>query len=249
MSNDLLSNFGVDLNVAVIGASGGLGRAFVDHLDAQSNVSVIHAFSRSEVQFGHKKVDSHQMDITSEASIKEAISLVTEALLFDVVIVTTGFLHDENVSPEKSIRDLNFANFHAVFATNTYGPALVAKYFLPRLQRGRRSVFACLSARVGSISDNQLGGWYAYRASKAALNMILKNAAIETARRHKEACVIGLHPGTVDTSLSKPFQGRVEQGKLFTPEFSSACLLRVINRVTPDQSGRVIAWDGKEVPA
>tara|TARA_R110002073_G_scaffold188642_1_gene347559 strand:- start:1057 stop:1491 length:435 start_codon:yes stop_codon:yes gene_type:complete len=144
---------------------------------------------------------------------------------------------------------LNFANFHAVFAVNTYGPALVAKYFLPRLRCGRRSVFACLSARVGSISDNQLGGWYAYRASKAALNMILKNAAIETARRYKEACVIGLHPGTVGTSLSKPFQGRVEQGKLFTPEFSSACLLQVINCVTPDQSGRVIAWDGKKVPA
>jgi NAD(P)-dependent dehydrogenase (short-subunit alcohol dehydrogenase family) len=106
-----------------------------------------------------------------------------------------------------------------------------------------------LSARVGSISDNRLGVWYAYRASKAALNMILKNAAIEMARRYKKASIIGLHPGTVDTTLSKPFQRQVQEGKLFTPEYSSVCLLKVINDFEPEQSGKVFAWDGKEVPA
>ena len=100
-------------------------------------------------------------------------------------------------------------HFREVFSVNTYGPALLAKYFLRRLQRDRKSVFACLSARVGSISDNRLGGWFAYRASKAALDMILKNAAIEMARRYKKACIMGLHSGTVDTTLSKPFKRQV----------------------------------------
>ncbi len=249
MSHDLLSNFGDHLNIAVVGASGGLGRAFVEHCVAQPNVSSIHAFSRSRTQFKSEKVKKHEIDITSDASIQEAIASVGNTLSFDVVIVATGFLHDDSVSPEKSIRELSLDNFHNVFTVNTYGPALVAKYFLPRLRRDRKSVFACLSARVGSISDNRLGGWYAYRASKAALNMILKNAAIEIARRHKQTYIIGLHPGTVDTSLSKPFQRQVQVGKLFIPEYSTACLLTVINNVTSKQSGKVFAWDGKEVPS
>ena len=249
MNNSILENFGTGLNVAIIGASGGLGKAFVEHLSVQPNVTKLHAFSRSSVKFNHKKVESHAIDIASEASVKEAVDCVEADQLFDIVIVATGFLHDGNISPEKSMRALSMESFQDVFAVNSFGPALVAKHFLPRLQRDRKSVFACLSARVGSISDNQLGGWHAYRASKAALNMILKNAAIETARRYKEACVIGLHPGTVDTSLSQPFQGQVEDNKLFTPEYSSACLLKVINDVTPAQSGKVFAWDGKEMPA
>jgi len=248
MNHDLLSNFGDHLNIAVVGASGGLGRAFVKLCVTQPNVSSIHAFSRSRAQFKSEKVKKHEIDITSEASILEAIASVGNTLSFDVVIVATGFLHDDSVSPEKSICELSLDNLHKVFLVNTYGPALVAKYFLPRLQRDRKSVFACLSARVGSISDNRLGGWYAYRASKAALNMILKNAAIEIARRHKQTCIIGLHPGTVDTSLSKPFQRQVQNGKLFMPEYSTACLLTVINNVTSKQSGKVFAWDGKEVP-
>lgn len=249
MSRALLSKFGSELNVAVVGVSGGLGQAFVEHFSTQPNVTKIHAFSRTQTEFGNDKVESHKMDIQSEQSIQEALDNINDTILFDIVVVATGFLHDENVSPEKNIRDLNIDNFREVFSVNTYGPALLAKYFLPRLQRDRKSIFACLSARVGSISDNRLGGWYAYRASKAALNMILKNAAIEMARRHKKACVIGLHPGTVDTLLSKPFQRQVQEGKLFTPEYSSACLLKVINDVTPEQSGKVFAWDGKEVPA
>lgn len=248
MSEGLLPNFGAGLNVAVIGASGGLGLAFVEHLSAQSNISKIHAFSRSETTFDNVKVESHHIDITSEVSIKDVAESLKNLVLFDIVIVATGFLHDETSSPEKTIRDLSFDNLEKVFAVNTFGPALVAKYFLPLLPRDRRSVFACLSARVGSISDNHLGGWYAYRASKAALNMILKNAAIEMARRYKEACIIGLHPGTVDTSLSQPFQRNVSEGKLFTPEYSSAQLLKVINDVSPGQSGKVFAWDGQEVP-
>ena len=122
------------------------------------------------------------------------------------------------MTPEKSLRELSAEKFARAFAINATGPALSAKHFLPKLARDRRAVFAALSARVGSISDNRLGGWYAYRASKSALNMILKTAAIETARRAPQAIVIGLHPGTVDSKLSKPFQENVTPGKLFRPE-------------------------------
>ncbi len=155
MSHDLLSNFGDQLTIAVVGASGGLGRAFVEHCVAQPNVSSIHAFSRSRVQFESGKVKKHEVDITSEASIQKAIASVGNTLSFDVVIVATGLLHNDSISPEKSMRELSLEKFHNVFLVNTYGPALVAKYLLPRLQRDRKSVFACLSARVGSISDNR----------------------------------------------------------------------------------------------
>ena len=249
MSNNFLSKFGLELNVGVVGASGGLGQAFVEQFASQLHVAKIHTFSRTQIKFENEKVESHQIDIQSEHSIQEALDAIGDTILFDIVVVATGFLHDEHVSPEKTIRDVNMDYFREVFSVNTYGPALLAKYFLPRLQRDRKSVFACLSARVGSISDNRLGGWYAYRASKAALNMILKNAAIEMARRYKKACIIGLHPGTVDTTLSKPFHRQVQEGKLFTPEYSSVCLLNVINDVEPEQSGKIFAWDGKEVPA
>lgn len=126
-------------------------------------------------------------------------------------------------------------------------PALIAKHLLPKLNKDHPAIFAALSARVGSISDNQLGGWYAYRASKAALNMIIKNAAIEVGRRNRKAIVVGLHPGTVDSDLSKPFQGNVADGKLFTPEDSAQKLLEVLRSLGPEQTGKCFAWDGKEV--
>jgi len=247
MTDNLLSNFEGNLKVAVIGASGGIGRAFVEQLNAQDNVSEIYAFSRTETHFNHDKITSHAIDIVSESSIEKAVSKLDENLLFDVIIVAAGLLHDDEIFPEKSIKDISFDNFQRVFEVNSFGPMLVAKHFLPRLVKDSKGVFACLSARVSSISDNGLGGWHAYRASKAALNMLIKNAAIETSRRYKHSCIIGLHPGTVDTDLSEPFQKNVAENKLFTPEYSSECLLKVINNVTPDQSGTLIAWDGKEI--
>ena len=136
-----------------------------------------------------------------------------------------------------------------LFAVNAIGPALVAKHFLPLLPRHGRSVFASISARVGSIEDNRLGGWYSYRASKAALNMLLKTYSIELKRRAPSAICVGLHPGTVDTALSKPFQGGVAPGKLFSPTQSAAYLLRVIDGLTPADNGAVFAWDGSQIPA
>ena len=134
-----------------------------------------------------------------------------------------------------------------LFAVNTIGPALIAKHALPLLPKTGKSVFAALSARVGSISDNGLGGWHSYRASKAALNMLLKNFAIELKFKRKEAVCIGLHPGTVDTGLSQPFQKNVADGKLFTPAYSAARLLSVIDGAAPADSGKCFAWDGAEV--
>lgn len=156
---------------------------------------------------------------------------------------------EKTFSPEKTWRDLSGEAMARVFATNTIAPSLIAKHFLPLLPRSGRSVFAVLSARVGSISDNRLGGWYSYRASKAALNQIIKTASIELARTRPEAICLGLHPGTVDTTLSKPFQTNVARGKLFTPQMSASYLLEVIGNAAPVQSGSLLAWDGSVVPA
>jgi NAD(P)-dependent dehydrogenase (short-subunit alcohol dehydrogenase family) len=134
-----------------------------------------------------------------------------------------------------------------LFAVNAIGPALVAKHFVPLLPNEDRCVFAALSARVGSITDNRLGGWYGYRASKAALNMLIKTLAIELARTRPEAICVALHPGTVDTGLSKPFQKGVASDRLFSTDSTAAQLLEVIERLEPDQSGRCFAWDGAEI--
>ena len=137
--------------------------------------------------------------------------------------------------------------FGLLFAVNTIGPALAAKHFLPKLKRGERAIFAALSARVGSISDNRLGGWYAYRASKAALNMIVRTAAIETARRAPQAIIVGLHPGTVDSRLSKPFQGNASARTIFEPASAASQLLGVLEGLRPEDSGKCFAYDGQEV--
>ena len=130
---------------------------------------------------------------------------------------------------------------------NTIGPTLVGKYFIPFLRKDARSVFAFLSARVGSISDNKLGGWYSYRASKTALNQIIKNFSIEVKRSNANAIFVGLQPGTVKSYLSKPFEKNVKADKLFTPDYSAEKLLDVISNLTNENSGKVYAWDGEEI--
>ena len=134
------------------------------------------------------------------------------------------------------------------YRINAVGPALVAKHFIPLLARDRRAVFTALSARVGSIGDNRLGGWHSYRASKAALNMLLRNLAVELGRTHPQAVVAGLHPGTVDTGLSAPFQKGVKPEKLFTADHSAERLLAVVDGLTPADSGGVFAWDAARIP-
>ncbi|MCY4305431.1 MAG: SDR family oxidoreductase [Aestuariivita sp.] len=225
-------------NIAIIGASGALGHAFKTVLSQKYPNTSLFAFSRN---------GEYKIEYSNENSIAEAAERAAKEKLLDIVIVANGILHDSKVKPEKSLRDLSAEKFHRVFEVNTVTPALIAKYFLPKLNNKRRSIFAALSARVGSVSDNRYGGWYAYRVSKAGLNMIIKNAAIEVGRRNKFAIIVGLHPGTVDSRLSKPFQANVADGKLFTPEHSAAKLLKVLEDLNPEQTGRCFAWDGTEV--
>ncbi len=245
----LLPSFGDRLNVVVLGASGGIGSALVDLLDAQSNVERVFAFSRSgQTRTGHKIVRG-AIDYADEDSIVRAAQRVATWGPCHLVIVATGFLHDgQGNGPEKSYRALTGDGLATSFQVNTIGPALAARYFVPLLPRESKAVFAALSARVGSISDNRLGGWYGYRASKAALNMLIKTLAIEVSRNRKDTICVGLHPGTVDTTLSQPFQAGVAEDKLFASEYAAGHLLSVINGLTPDDSGHTFAWDGARIP-
>lgn len=243
----ILPSLGENLRAIVIGSSGGIGGAFIDALDSSDQVSKIYALSRQGKSHPSSRVDNLTFDLTSEDSLKAAAETLRELDPFDLIIVATGLLQGDGISPEKSIRDLSYEGLEKSFLVNTVGPAMTAKYFLPLLRNDRKSVFTALSARVGSISDNRIGGWYGYRASKAALNMILKTLSIEYGRRHKQVVIIGLHPGTVDTDLSKPFQGNVPEGKLFTPDYSINKLLAVLDQVEPEDSGKLFDWAGKEI--
>ncbi|WGM46521.1 hypothetical protein KOAAANKH_01391 [Brevundimonas sp. NIBR10] len=221
----------------IIGASGGIGRAVADAAGASGRFAVVHRLSRSGTGF----------DLEDEASIATAAAEVAKGPAPTLVFVATGVLH-HGEAPERSYRAMTPAHLLRDYRVNTVGPALVAKHFLPLLPRDRRAVFAALSARVGSIGDNRLGGWHSYRASKAALNMILKNLSIEIARSHPQAVVAGLHPGTVATDLSAPFQKGVAEGRLFDATYSAERLLSVLDGLMPADSGGVFAWDGARVP-
>jgi len=244
----LLPSLTRDCNVAVIGASGGIGRAFVELLAADPAVARVQAFSRSPASFEDSAVRSAALDLTDEASVTQAAAFATQDGPLDLVIVATGILHrDPDISPEKTMRDLDAATMAEVLAVNTIGPALAAKHFLPTLRRGSKTVFAALSARVGSISDNRLGGWTSYRMSKAALNMMLRTLAIEQGRLRPDTVVAALHPGTVDSGLSAPFQKRVPDGKLFTPRYSAERLLQVLDRLQAADTGGFFAYDGSRI--
>ncbi len=233
-------------HVAVVGASGGIGQALLQHLAHEPSITTLWALSRTAPKSVPAQATHLPIDITQTSTIKTAAEQIKTHGPLDMVIVATGLLHQgPDLQPEKAIKDLEASNMAQAFAVNATGPALVGKHFLPLLSRDQRGVFACLSARVGSISDNQIGGWYAYRASKAALNMILKNFAIELRRTHKQAIVTGLQPGTVDTELSKPFQSHVPDGKLLKPDVSAAALLETLDTLTPEDSGHLYDWQGQ----
>jgi NAD(P)-dependent dehydrogenase (short-subunit alcohol dehydrogenase family) len=236
-------------NIAILGASGAIGMAISQRLSTDYPNAQIHAFSRSGTGANGANIQHYRIDYKDASSIENAASIVAQSGPPDLVFVATGLLHDGDLMPEKSLRDLSADKFQQLFAANTIFPAIAMKHFLPTIAKDQRAVFAAISARVGSISDNRLGGWYAYRASKAALNMLIKNASIEMARRHKQAVIVGLHPGTVDSALSKPFQGHVPDGKLFTPDYSAQQMLSVLETLSAADSGKCFAWDGQEVQA
>ncbi|WP_109809437.1 SDR family NAD(P)-dependent oxidoreductase [Sphingosinithalassobacter portus] len=224
----------------VIGASGGIGAALADAIEQEDTFAAVHRFARSLSGERH-------IDLTDEASIAAAAERVGRGPAPTLILVATGLLHDADQGPEKAMQDLDAEWMLRNFAVNSVGPALVAKHFVPLMPRTGTPVLAALSARVGSITDNRLGGWYSYRASKAALNMLLRNIAIEAKRHSDRAIVVGLHPGTVDTALSKPFQANVPAGQLFDTERAALQLLDVIEALKPKDSGRIFAWDGAEI--
>ena len=231
--------------IAVIGAHGAIGGALVRELAARGGAE-IHALSR-QPGVADGPVIPGFADSLDEASLAAAAARIGRDGPLDTVIVATGLLHASGIRPEKALREIDAAAFATVFAVNCTGPALVMKHFLPLLARERPARLAVLSARVGSISDNRKGGWYAYRASKAALNMVVRSAAIEMARRAPLAAVVALHPGTVDTPLSRPFQSFVPVGHLMAPEQAAHRLADVLAGIGPDQSGRIFAYDGQEI--
>lgn len=228
----------------VIGASGGLGMGLAGALAAQAPQGAAHVLC-----LGRR---SHPaLDLLDEASISQAAQWVrgqseVKGSPVRLVIDATGWLHGQGWSPEKTWRQLDAAHMAHAFAVNAIGPALLMKHFLPLMPRQDRAVFATLSAKVGSIGDNQLGGWYSYRAAKAALNQLVRTSAIELARTHPQAVCVALHPGTVDTALSAPF---ARTGLTVRPPAEAAeRLLGVLASLTPDRSGRLIDHTGEDLP-
>lgn len=234
------------MNAVVFGSSGGIGRALAENLVQRGAYAHVFAVSRSGA--GLDGATPLKADFLDEAALEAAAQAMSADGPVTLCIVASGLLSDAaGLQPEKSYRQQSAAAFERVFAANTIAPALIAKHMLPLMPKKERSVFAALSARVGSISDNRLGGWHAYRASKAALNMLIRNYALEQARRAPGNICVSLHPGTVDTGLSRPFQSGVPEGKLFTPAQSAAYLLGVIGGLTPEDSGKCFDWSGKEI--
>ncbi|PIW55141.1 MAG: hypothetical protein COW16_07780 [Sphingomonadales bacterium CG12_big_fil_rev_8_21_14_0_65_65_10] len=231
------------MTAMVFGGNGGIGAALVEALAARGEA--VHAFSRTPMP-GLETVVPHVGDPFDEDWLAGELARVGEATL---VIVACGVLTlPGGTGPEKSYRALDAAAMGEVLRINTVLPALIAKHALPLLPRKARGVFAAISAKVGSIADNGLGGWHSYRASKAALNMLVRNFAIELARTHKQAAVVALHPGTVDTALSEPFQQGLPEGQVRPPQEAARDLLAVIDAVTPQDSGSLIAFDGERLP-
>lgn len=243
---------------AIFGASGGIGAALCDAL-ITGGCARVYAGSRSgAAPVDNPVVHPFQFDLTDEGSIAAAADMMRDnppELVPEMVIAATGILTlpgaagTDGTGPERTYKRIDPSAMAQVFALNTVGPAMIAKHMLPLLPRGRRGVFAALSARVGSISDNGLGGWHSYRASKAALNMLIKNFALEMARTHKDAVIVGLHPGTVDSALSAPFQSNLPGGQLTKPADAAANLLGVLAGLEAQDSGNVFDFAGKMVPA
>ncbi|MET1218372.1 MAG: SDR family NAD(P)-dependent oxidoreductase [Glaciecola sp.] len=236
----------------VIGSNGGIAQAMVEALLQMDDIEYVHTVSRHSQAPVTPTVTHFVIDSQDESQVARFIQTQKEAKVhYTYVISTVGVLHSEQglttLKPEKRLEDVQPAALAEYFAVNTIVPMIWLKHLLPVLPK-TRCVIAFLSARVGSISDNRLGGWYGYRASKAALNMCIKNTAIEYQRRNKHAILLSYHPGTVDTGLSQPFQANVPKGKLFTPAFTAQCLMRILQEVQPEQSPYYVDWQGVEIP-
>jgi len=242
----LLNSLERPAQALVIGASGGIGSAVTDLL-ASEGFETVHALSRSGADQSLAGVRVGRIDIENESSIAAAAAQLIEGAPLRFILVATGLLHDATLQPEKTYRTLDPEHLLRSFRINAIGPALVGKHMLPLVPRTGKSVFAVLSARVGSIEDNRLGGWYGYRASKAALNQFVRTFAIELGRQRPQAVCVALHPGTVGTALSHPFRASIKGNKVFSPAYSAKRLLTVTDALTAAHTGQFFAWDGQPI--
>ena len=230
-----MNSFPQGFRALIIGATGAIGSAMLGHLRANPRCGVVEAIHRRSLP---------PIDFDHEDSIAAAAAVFAHHAPFHLIINAAGVLHSARFMPEKKLSDLHYEQMVETFRVNAFGPALVIRHF-SKLLDAERGVMVAISARVGSIEDNRLGGWYSYRASKAALNMLLKTAAIEIKRRQGNAVLVALHPGTVSSNLSQPFRG-ADIGR--SPDAAAMDMLAVIDGLKPADTGRFFAYDGESLP-
>ncbi len=238
------------MKVLVLGASGGIGSAMVNLLESTRPEWEVHGtYRRNAVPSARHNILWHPLDLTHEHEVETLAALIGQ---IDWIINTVGMLHNSDFTPEKRLTQTSSEQFMASMQANALPTLLIAKHFEPNLKKSERPRVVTVSARVGSIEDNRLGGWYSYRASKSALNMLIKTISIEWGRTFRKAAIFAFHPGTTDTSLSKPFQPNVPEGKLFTPAYVARCLLSQIEKSCLQSedsfNGKFVAYDGSEIP-
>lgn len=239
----------------VVGASGGIGLAITRQLMQRQSFERVYATCRQPAEAkdlfdtDDGRLSVLKVDITCETELHDLAKHISgNGHHLELVINCAGILHEAKVQPEKALSQCRQDSLMRLFLVNSTGPLLLAKALIPLMPRNRPGHFVVLSAMVGSIGDNRLGGWYGYRASKAALNQLMRTLAIECRRSHPQLCITSIHPGTTDTSLSRPFQTNVTPGKLYTPDQTAARILQVMGAGQAEQSGRFVSWDGEVLP-
>nr|WP_209216821.1 SDR family NAD(P)-dependent oxidoreductase [Glaciimonas immobilis] len=230
-----MQSFPPNFKAIIIGGSGALGSAFVAALESEPHCALVESLHRHS---------QPAIDFDDESSIAEAVDTLSSMGPFHLIINAAGMLHTPKFMPEKKLGDLQYDQMMETFRANAFGPAILIRHFSQLLDR-ERGVMAILSAKVGSIEDNRLGGWYSYRASKAALNMFIKTAAIELKRTKPNVALIALHPGTVNSRLSQPFRG-AQIGR--TPDVAVTDMLSVIDQLRPDDTGQFYSYNGSKLP-
>ena len=243
------------MNVLIQGGGRGIGLALARRALAAGAERLVITARQPEASPAHAELAADPritflaMDVTDDAGIRAACATMRDMLpRLDRMICTSGILREGEIRPEKRIADIDAEALVRLYRVNALGPMLLARELWPLLKGDHALRFSAISARVGSISDNRLGGWYAYRASKAALNQLMRTLSVELARANPNACVATLHPGTVDTDLSKPFQGGVPADKLFSADDSASRMWAVLDGLTPQDSGTLFAYDGSVIP-
>ena len=248
----------IQQNILIVGASRGIGFGFVKSLlEREKTINIYATYRHPETAEDLFKLQLEyssslhlfQLDITEEEQISNLAKQLKQNISeLHLVINCVGILQQGDIKPEKSLRHINSENLLTYFQVNSIATVLLAKYLLPFFRHSHKSILAAISAKVGSIGDNYLGGWYGYRASKTALNMLLKTISIEYQRTCPHTVVVALHPGTTDTNLSKPFQGNVPPEKLFSVERTVNQLLNIIDNLTENDTGQFFSWDGSRLP-